>query len=595
MDIATNSDSRIADANGSWQAACDVNISNWAKTNEFIIAVICKCNVHAGCSATLRLQWRRDSEGVWRDLAASGEELIQGTTTVLTNCTSASGYPSGCQTLEDSHEIEGANQAVMVTTAKNFVELDVAVDPSNALDGETYSFRIYDVTAGAEVETGPWDAQITMATAGAVYNIPLTASANQTSTPVPSQTLNLIETSLTSLSATASILKIAAPILLSLTASNSASSTLTSKTLFPLTESALNQTSASISIRQSLKLSETASTTMATTLLTQSIRPLSLSALAQTSSIPTILQVSMLSLTASVNVSALLSLKTTFALTNIANINAQETLTLNQTLRLALTAQINASAVASIVYVPAVGNVFPIPLSASTTVSSILSLRLIIAQSLTASINASDLATLRQRLTLLLSANVQASESLTTQSLFPIQATATSSLTTTLFRRILVNIPLTAPITASETPSLTTSLPLTLTASINAADTLTSKLIFIQALTASQTSTAQLVQRLLYHTTQTASLTASATATVYLPIVGPTIYALTFLTHARTVSNLGLAYIPRPITIGDLQNQISTLEDTIDDLEAEIDTLEERLRGPPKSKGEYYERHIGLH
>ncbi|MFQ5822254.1 MAG: hypothetical protein ACE5I5_19925 [Candidatus Heimdallarchaeota archaeon] len=168
MDILGEADSRIADANGNWQAACDGDMIDWTKTNEFIVALIAKCNSHGGCTATLRLQWRRDSEGTWYDLGTTGE-LRQGTGTALVNCTSPSNYESGCQTLEDSHEIEGDNQAELSTTGKTYVEIDVAVDPSNALDGETYSFRIYDVTAGAPIETDPWDAQITMAT-GAVID-----------------------------------------------------------------------------------------------------------------------------------------------------------------------------------------------------------------------------------------------------------------------------------------------------------------------------------------------------------------------------------------------------------------------------------------
>lgn len=175
MDIATEADSRIADANGVWQGICDADVIDWDKTQEFIIALIAKCNVHAGCSATLRVQWRRDSEGVWRDLGTTGE-LIQGTATVLTNCTSPSGYTSGCQSLEDSHEIEGDNDAVLSTTGKTYVELDCAINSSNALDGETYSFRIYDVTAGAPVEAGPWDAQITIAAAVTEKNFSDTGS-----------------------------------------------------------------------------------------------------------------------------------------------------------------------------------------------------------------------------------------------------------------------------------------------------------------------------------------------------------------------------------------------------------------------------------
>jgi len=84
--------SRIADANRTWQQPCDTDVTDWDKANEFIVALIAQCGVHGGCSATLRVQWQRDSEGIWYDLGTTGE-LRQGTATVLVNCTSPVGTP----------------------------------------------------------------------------------------------------------------------------------------------------------------------------------------------------------------------------------------------------------------------------------------------------------------------------------------------------------------------------------------------------------------------------------------------------------------------------------------------------------------------
>jgi len=143
-----SNNSRIADANRSWQAACDGDVSDWNKANEFIVALIAECGAHGGATETFKVQWSDDGGQNWYDLGSTGK-LIQGDTTVLTNCTSPVGSSSGCQTLEDSHEIEGANSCTLTTTGKTFVEAQVAVDPQGADDGTTYSFRLYSTTAGA--------------------------------------------------------------------------------------------------------------------------------------------------------------------------------------------------------------------------------------------------------------------------------------------------------------------------------------------------------------------------------------------------------------------------------------------------------------
>jgi len=143
-----SNNSRIADANRGWQAACDGDVSDWDKADEFIVALIAECGAHGGAEESFKVQWSDDGGQNWYELDSTGK-LIQGDATVLSNCTSPVGGPSGCQTLEDSHEIEGANSCTLATTGKTFVEAQVAVDPQGADDGTTYSFRLFSTTAGA--------------------------------------------------------------------------------------------------------------------------------------------------------------------------------------------------------------------------------------------------------------------------------------------------------------------------------------------------------------------------------------------------------------------------------------------------------------
>jgi len=143
----TTNNSRIADASRTWQAACDGPVTGWNKQDEFVAALIAECGAHSGATETFKVQWSKD-DSTWNDLETSGE-LIQGDATVLVNCTSPVGASSGCQTLEDSHEIENYDRASLTTTGKTFIEIQVAIDPANALDAQIYYFRLYSVTAEA--------------------------------------------------------------------------------------------------------------------------------------------------------------------------------------------------------------------------------------------------------------------------------------------------------------------------------------------------------------------------------------------------------------------------------------------------------------
>jgi len=141
--------SRIADSDRSWQAACETDKSGWLKTNEFIIAMLAQTDAHNGESSQFKLQWGTgQSPSSWNDLAASGA-MKYGDSTVLVDTTSPVGSASACGSLTDSDENEGDGTTTMMdTTAKEqIVECQFAVDPAAADDGQTYSFRLWDITA----------------------------------------------------------------------------------------------------------------------------------------------------------------------------------------------------------------------------------------------------------------------------------------------------------------------------------------------------------------------------------------------------------------------------------------------------------------
>lgn len=147
--------SRIANASRAWQAVCETNKADWDKSNEFIIAMVATTDTHSGDSSQFKLQWGvGEAPSSWSDLAASGAMKF-GSNTVLVDGTTPieEANRSGCHqgTLEDSDENEGdGTTTLLATTAKdNCVEAQFAVNPADAADGETYSFRLYDITVGA--------------------------------------------------------------------------------------------------------------------------------------------------------------------------------------------------------------------------------------------------------------------------------------------------------------------------------------------------------------------------------------------------------------------------------------------------------------
>lgn len=80
MTITAQADSRIADANRAWQAACNLDITGWDTANEFIISTWAYSDLKND-DADLKLQWRR-AGGTFTDVGAD-TEVCWGTNTVL--------------------------------------------------------------------------------------------------------------------------------------------------------------------------------------------------------------------------------------------------------------------------------------------------------------------------------------------------------------------------------------------------------------------------------------------------------------------------------------------------------------------------------
>jgi len=114
MALTCQTDSRIADSNRNWQAACNIDVSNWNKSNEFIIATYALSD-SANPDSDFKLQWRR-AAGVFADVAAD-TEVCWGTATVLVDGNAVGGAAGCLATVDDSEENEGDNLCAALNVA----------------------------------------------------------------------------------------------------------------------------------------------------------------------------------------------------------------------------------------------------------------------------------------------------------------------------------------------------------------------------------------------------------------------------------------------------------------------------------------------
>lgn len=143
MTATPSTDSRIADSSRSWEAACDVDISNWDKANEFILSTWMTSSIgHGNETKNWKLQWKRTG-GSFADVTATSE-IAWGTNTALTNDTNIiSGTSATCFTFGNGEESEGDNVQALRIDSGNNGEIQWALGfGAGALDSQEYEFQI---------------------------------------------------------------------------------------------------------------------------------------------------------------------------------------------------------------------------------------------------------------------------------------------------------------------------------------------------------------------------------------------------------------------------------------------------------------------
>jgi hypothetical protein len=136
-------DSRIADDTVSWQAACDGDIADWVKTNEFILSTWAIGGDDGNKS--FKLQWK-ESGGSFVDVGAD-TEIKYGTGTSLVDGDDV-GTSAACLSSTVSEENEGDNAAQLdVMGSSDVGEIQWALGfGSGAQDGVTYEFQLVNIS-----------------------------------------------------------------------------------------------------------------------------------------------------------------------------------------------------------------------------------------------------------------------------------------------------------------------------------------------------------------------------------------------------------------------------------------------------------------
>ena len=135
--------SRIANSSASWQGACDVDITNWDKANEFILSTYATGG--SGSTKQFKLQWKK-AGGIFVDVDWIGT-VKWGTGTVLVDGNSVANA-AGCLTSTVSQENEGDNLTSAITmNSSSVVEIQWALRfDAIAEDDTIYELRLICVT-----------------------------------------------------------------------------------------------------------------------------------------------------------------------------------------------------------------------------------------------------------------------------------------------------------------------------------------------------------------------------------------------------------------------------------------------------------------
>lgn len=156
MGLIAQTDSRIANSSRVWQGSCNVDITDWVKADEFIVACYAlsdSVNPDSDC----KLQWRRVG-GTFADVGAD-TEICWGTDTVLVDAGALlEANSAGCFVdWDDGVENEGDNLCYLLNIKSgDYGECQFALGfGSGALDNQEYELQlvVIDWTSSAVLQT----------------------------------------------------------------------------------------------------------------------------------------------------------------------------------------------------------------------------------------------------------------------------------------------------------------------------------------------------------------------------------------------------------------------------------------------------------
>ena len=185
MALICQTDSRIANASGTWQQNCNIDVTGYAIDAEFIIATY-QLSDSVNPDGDSKLQWRR-SGGEFADVAAD-TEVCWGTNTVLVNDGEVQN-PAGClATVDDDQESEGDNLSSCLNIKNgDYCEIQWALGfGSGAIGAQEYEIQLVQIDWSNDAVL-----QTTITTAAVSSSTPSsTPSSTESSTPssTPSST-----------------------------------------------------------------------------------------------------------------------------------------------------------------------------------------------------------------------------------------------------------------------------------------------------------------------------------------------------------------------------------------------------------------------
>lgn len=175
---------RILNATRVAQAADNASVTNWQRTNKFIM-VFQVDEAKGPWSAAYYLCWRNVTDGgSFAQLAATGQmkwttetDLTQGTAVTTRACTTAGASGSSWQ---NGEEVEASSYSDSINLADEYyTEIHFAVDPADAHDGDQYEFAVYETGGYSSVGTGTGKLTIAAADYPQLFTSALLADSNR--------------------------------------------------------------------------------------------------------------------------------------------------------------------------------------------------------------------------------------------------------------------------------------------------------------------------------------------------------------------------------------------------------------------------------